>query len=76
MEKQLAHSGLVFVLSQNIVKSSSTLPAYLGLANYQQGAIPFTLPAQMLLQHYNHIQKDMDSYSNVLTSFSGCPNTR
>ncbi|WP_241774571.1 MULTISPECIES: glycerol-3-phosphate acyltransferase [Lysinibacillus] len=36
------YSGLAFVFSQNIVKSSATLPAYLDLAHYQQGAIPFS----------------------------------
>ena len=43
-----AVSGLAFVFSQYLAQSATTLPAYLDLANYQQGAIPFTLPAVLL----------------------------
>lgn len=43
-----ALSGLAFVFSQSLAPSSADLPAYLDLANYQQGAIPFTLPAVLL----------------------------
>ncbi len=43
-----ALSGLAFVFSQSLVPPAATLPAYLDLANYQQGAIPFTLPAMLL----------------------------
>ncbi|WP_324730342.1 aminotransferase class V-fold PLP-dependent enzyme [Lysinibacillus fusiformis] len=43
-----AVSGLGFVFSQYLAQSATTLPAYLDLANYQQGAIPFTLPAVLL----------------------------
>ena len=43
-----AVSGLAFVFSQYLAQSAPTLPAYLDLANYQQGAIPFTLPAVLL----------------------------
>ncbi|WP_447402781.1 aminotransferase class V-fold PLP-dependent enzyme [Lysinibacillus sp. fkY74-1] len=43
-----AMSGLAFVFSQYLAQSTTTLPAYLDLANYHQGAIPFTLPAVLL----------------------------
>ncbi|WP_155590600.1 aminotransferase class V-fold PLP-dependent enzyme [Lysinibacillus cavernae] len=43
-----ALSGLAFVFSQSLAPTANTLPAYLDLANYQQGAIPFTLPAVLL----------------------------
>jgi len=43
-----AMSGLAFVFSQYLAPSTTSLPAYLDLANYQEGAIPFTLPAVLL----------------------------
>lgn len=43
-----AMSGLAFVFSQYLAQSTTILPAYLDLANYHQGAIPFTLPAVLL----------------------------
>lgn len=43
-----ALSGLAFVFSQKLAKPSTSIPAYMDLANYQQGAIPFTLPASLV----------------------------
>ena len=43
-----ALSGLAFVFSQELVEPSASLPAYLDLANYQQGVVPYTLPAVLI----------------------------
>ncbi|MFY0516888.1 aminotransferase class V-fold PLP-dependent enzyme [Lysinibacillus sp. UGB7] len=43
-----ALSGLAFVFSEELAKPSSTLPAYVDLANYQLGTVPFTLPAVLV----------------------------
>lgn len=43
-----ALSGLAFVFSQALAKPSTTLPAYIDLANYQRGTVPFTMPAVLV----------------------------
>ncbi|WP_341302267.1 aminotransferase class V-fold PLP-dependent enzyme [Lysinibacillus sp. FSL H8-0500] len=53
-----ALSGLAFVFSQALVQPTPTLPAYLDLANYQQGAIPFTLSAVLL----NNVDVSLQAY--------------
>ncbi|MFJ7979524.1 aminotransferase class V-fold PLP-dependent enzyme [Lysinibacillus xylanilyticus] len=64
-----ALSGLAFVFSQNIVKSSTTLPAYLDLANYQQGAIPFTLPAVLVANVAAALQAYPERYGQLQQRF-------
>lgn len=65
-----ALSGLAFVFSQNIVKSSTTLPAYLDLANYQQGAIPFTLPAVLVANVETALQAYPERYGQLQQRFN------
>ncbi len=65
-----AISGLAFVFSQNIVKSSTVLPAYLDLANYQQGAIPFTLPAVLVANVEAALQAYPERYEQLQQRFT------
>jgi len=65
-----ALSGLAFMFSQNIVKSSTTLPAYLDLANYQQGAIPFTLPAVLVANVETALQAYPERYGQLQQRFN------
>ncbi|MFJ7661407.1 aminotransferase class V-fold PLP-dependent enzyme [Lysinibacillus sp. NPDC097162] len=60
-----ALSGLSFVFSQQLVEPSSTIPAYLDLANYQQGMIPSTLPAVLIGNVVNALQAYPARYSQL-----------
>ena len=51
------------------MKSSSTLPAYLDLANYQQGAIPFTLPAVLVANVAAALQAYPERYGQLQQRF-------
>ena len=67
-----ALSGLAFVFSQSLAPSSADLPAYLDLANYQQGVIPFTLPAVLLSNVEMALQAYPARYSGYSNAFNHC----
>lgn len=64
-----ALSGLSFVFSQELVEPSTTIPAYLDLANYQQGAIPSTLPAVLIGNVVDALQAYPARYSQLQQHF-------
>lgn len=64
-----ALSGLAFVFSQKLVTPSTTLPAYLDLANYQQGEIPYTLPAALIGNVAHALQAYPARYSQLQQRF-------
>lgn len=64
-----ALSGLAFVFSQSLAPSAAMLPAYLDLAHYQQGAIPFTLPAVLLGNVDRSLQAYPERYEQLQQRF-------
>ncbi|MFJ7667282.1 aminotransferase class V-fold PLP-dependent enzyme [Lysinibacillus sp. NPDC097195] len=64
-----ALSGLAFVFSQQQVASSTSLPAYLDLGNYQQGEIPYTLPASLVGNVAHALQAYPARYSELQQRF-------
>ncbi|QDQ02068.1 aminotransferase class V-fold PLP-dependent enzyme [Lysinibacillus fusiformis] len=65
-----ALSGLAFVFSQERAKLSPTLPAYLDLANYQLGTVPFTLPAVLVGNVESALQRYPARYGQLQQRFN------
>ncbi|GLC87089.1 GNAT family N-acetyltransferase [Lysinibacillus piscis] len=65
-----ALSGLAVVFSQYRAQPSAIVPNYLDLANYQEGGIPFTLPATLVGSMVEALQAYPARYAQLQQRFA------